>query len=115
MVFEPLKSIWIQSGNAPGVASFHPAPEPQPAPDLRLSITVDGRKLALLVLEAVAAPPLAASATLACCAETVEVQASTSVTRDHVASAPRTLMRIRSVGYGANETVRLTRLLPFTV
>ena len=63
MVFTPLKLTWIQSGNAPAVASFHPPPAPHPAPERLLSISVPGRNPALFVLYADATPPLDASAT----------------------------------------------------
>ncbi len=64
MVLTPLKRTWIQSGNSPEVASFHPPPVPQPAPERLLSMTALGGKPALFVVEAIATPPFTASATL---------------------------------------------------
>src|SRR5438552_3112587 len=71
IVFIPLKSTSSQSGYAFGVASFHPPPAPQFSPFRSPSVVPLGGKPPLYIEDAVAVPPLAASATLTAADEAV--------------------------------------------
>ncbi len=72
-------------------------------------MTALGGKPALFVVEAVATPPLTASAKLVSVRLAADAHASTSVMRDQFLPTARVIqMRIRSVAYGANVTLRFT-------
>src|SRR5678815_1070306 len=64
MVLLPLKAICTQSGYAFALVSFQPPPLPQLTPARSPLLIDDAGKAGLIVLEAVATPPLLASATL---------------------------------------------------
>src|SRR5262245_23797514 len=63
MVRDPANATSIQSGEAYGVPSFHPPPLPQLSPRRSPLMAPDAGYFVLYVDDAVATPPLAASAT----------------------------------------------------